>query len=67
MSCISVSPVFSKMNAPAASDQESLKLVESAEIQIWRTGAFGVMTNFISSGSSNSTSSLPLPPSTSNP
>ena len=38
MSCMSVSPVFSRTNVPAASDHDSLKLVVSAEIQIWRTG-----------------------------
>jgi len=37
--------------------------VESAEIQISRIGVFGEITNFASSGSSNSTSSLPLSPS----
>ena len=67
MSCISVSPVFSRTKPPTASDQESLKLVVSAEIQIWRTGVFGLMTNLVSSASSNWISSFPLPPSTSNP
>ena len=38
ISCISVSPVFSRTNVPAASDHPSLKLVVSAEIQICRTG-----------------------------
>jgi len=51
-----------KNESPAASDQESLKLVVSAEIQICRTGVFGLMTNLVSSASSNSTSSFPLPP-----
>jgi hypothetical protein len=36
-----VSPVFSSTNALAASDRLSLKLVDSAEIQIWRTAVFG--------------------------
>src|ERR1043166_5017946 len=61
------SPVFSRTKAFFASDQPSLKLVESAEIQISRTGVFGEITNFAGSGSSHTTSSLPLPPSTSKP
>ena len=39
------SPVRGKTNAAASASQSSLKLVESAEIHIWRTGAFGVITN----------------------
>src|SRR6202030_4624422 len=58
-------PVFSRTNACAESDQPSLKLVVSAEIQICRTGVFGLMTKRVSSSSSNSISSLPAPPSTS--
>jgi len=54
-------------NVPAVSDQPSLKLVASAEIQISRTGVFGEMTNFASSGSSKTISSFPDPPSTSKP
>src|SRR5258707_4875533 len=61
------SPVFSSTNELFASDQPSLKLVESAEIQISRTGVFGEITNLLASGSSKITSSFPLSPSTSNP
>src|SRR5580704_13441843 len=61
------SPVFSSTNELRASDQPSLKLVESAEIQISRTGVLGETTNLASSGSSKITSSLPLSPSTSKP
>ena len=46
MSCINVSPVLSKTKVPAASDHESLKLVVRAEIQIWRTGVFGLIMLF---------------------
>ena len=61
------SPVLSSTKAPTSSDQPSLKLVARAEIQICCTGEFGLMTNRVSSGSSNSTSSFSEPPSTSNP
>src|ERR1700676_5385138 len=61
------SPVFSSTKECRESDQPSLKLVESAEIHISRTGVFGEMTNLASSGSSKITSSLPLSPSTSKP
>jgi len=46
-----VSPEFTSAKVFAASDQPSLKLVVSAEIQICRTGAFGLMTKRVSSGS----------------
>src|SRR5580704_7992563 len=61
------SPVFSRTNDLRPSDQLSLKLVESAEIQISRTGVLGETTNLASSGSSKMTSSFPLSPSTSKP
>src|SRR6202011_2704520 len=61
------SPVFSRTNDLRPSDQLSLKLVESAEIQISRTGVLGETTNLASSGSSKITSSFPLSPSTSKP
>src|ERR1700719_4406654 len=61
------SPVFSEMKVFLVSDQPSLKLVESAEIQISRIGVLGDTTNLASSGSSKMTSSLPLSPSTSKP
>src|SRR5580704_4685872 len=61
------SPVFSRTKELRAPDQLSLKLVESAEIQISRTGVLGETTNLASSGSSNRTSSFPLSPSTSKP
>ena len=67
ITCVNVSPVLGSTNAPAFSDQASLKLVASAEIQISRTGVLGEMTNFVSSGSSKRTSSFPLSPSTSKP
>ena len=41
----SFSPVFCSTKSRAVSDQSNLKLVESAEIQICRTGALGEMTN----------------------
>src|SRR5258708_4648427 len=61
------SPVFSSTNELFVSDQPSLKLVESAEIQISRTDVFVEITNLLASGSSKITSSLPLSPSTSKP
>src|SRR6185437_11462486 len=63
--CASVSPVLSSTNACAVSDHPSLKLVVSAEIQICRTGEFGLITKRVSSLSSNRISSFPAPPSTS--
>src|SRR5580658_6320373 len=44
-SAVNCSPVLGSTNADATSSQSSLKLVESAEIQICWTGAFGVTTN----------------------
>src|SRR2546421_2137986 len=61
------SPVFSCTNALRGSFHPSLKLLESAEIQISRTGVLGEITNLASTGSSNSTSSFPDSPSTSKP
>src|ERR1700676_3990419 len=61
------SPVLSEMKVFLDSDQPSLMLVESAEIQISRTGVFGDTPNFAFSGSSKITSSFPLSPSTSKP
>src|SRR5437660_6535844 len=61
------SPVFSSTKAFREAFHASLKLVESAEIQISRTGVFGEITNLASWGSSKSTSSLPDSPSTSKP
>src|SRR5438105_6111510 len=61
------SPVFSSTNAFLAAFHASLKLVESAEIQISRTGVFGEITNLASVGSSKITSSFPASPSTSKP
>src|SRR5438552_13671609 len=61
------SPVFSSTKAFRDSLQPSLKLVESAEIQISRTGVLGEITNLASSGSSKRTSSFPASPSTSKP
>jgi len=57
---------FGRTKAFAAESQSSLKLVESAEIQICRTGVLGVMTN-LPGGSSKSTLSTPFWASTSNP
>jgi hypothetical protein len=54
------------MKAESASSQLSLKLVESAEIQIWRTGALGVITN-LPGGSSKATFKTPFCSSTSKP
>src|SRR5437868_14857988 len=62
-----VSPVFSDTKPFFASDHASLKLVDSAEIQISRTGVFGEITNLASVGSSKITSSFPASPSTSKP
>src|SRR2546427_524133 len=59
--------VFSRTKALRESFQPSLKLVESAEIQISRTGVLGEITNLASSGSSKTTSSFPDSPSTSKP
>jgi len=39
------SPVFGSVKACAVSDQSSLKLLAWAEIQTWRMGVLGVMTN----------------------
>ena len=50
--------VSGSTNPPRPSSQLSLKLVECAEIQICRTGEFGLKTNF-PGGSSNSTESAP--------
>src|SRR5580658_9081575 len=52
------------MNAADASFQSSLKLCTRAETQIWRTGEFGLTTNF-AGGSSNSMESAPALLSTS--
>src|SRR5579884_1590509 len=54
----SPSPVFSRTKSFAGGDQSSLKLVASAEIQIWRTGALGEITNR-AGGSSNEMCSAP--------
>src|SRR5271163_3762052 len=40
------SPVLERAKACTLSDQSSLKLVAWAEIQTWRMGVLGVMTNF---------------------
>src|ERR1700683_4235008 len=53
ITCGNVSPVFSKTNEFALSDQDNLKLVASAEIQICLTGALGLITKRVSSSSSN--------------
>src|SRR5271165_2148634 len=59
------SPVLPKTKLAFSSDQSSLKLVESAEIQIWRTGALGEITNF-AGGSSKLMCNAPAFSSTSN-
>ena len=60
------SPVLGRMKAEAGSDQSSLKLVDWAEIQIWRTGVLGVKTNF-AAPSSKRTLRTPLLSSASKP
>jgi hypothetical protein len=47
-----------KNEGAAVAFQSSLKLVESAEIQIWRTGVLGVITNS-TAGSSKTTLRTP--------
>ena len=54
----SVCPVAGSTKAGRAASQSSLKLFECAETQIWRTGEFGLTTNF-AGGSSNSIASAP--------
>ena len=46
---LSLSPVLDNTKSCSPSDQSSLKLVASAEIQIWRTGALGEMMNLLRS------------------
>src|ERR1700720_3859587 len=48
-SALSLSPVLDNTKSCSASDQSSLKLVASAEIQICRTGALGEITNLLPS------------------
>src|SRR5712691_3733136 len=48
-SSLTLSPVLGNTKSCSASDQSSLKLVPSAEIQICRTGALGEMTNLLRS------------------
>jgi len=50
------SPVFSCTKALRIRSSQALKLVESAETQISRTGVLGEITNLASSGSSKITS-----------
>jgi len=45
------SPVLGRTKSFFAGDQSSLKLVESAEIQIWRAGEFGEITNLLGGSS----------------
>src|SRR5271165_2697133 len=58
------SPVFVRTKSFDLADQSSLKLVERAEIQIWRTGEFGEMTN-LPGGSSKLMCNAPALSSTS--
>src|SRR5271154_2235201 len=57
-SSISVWPEPASTNALFALSQSSLKLFECAETQIWRTGEFGLTTNF-PGGDSNSIAKAP--------
>ena len=52
-------PFWGAQSFAAASDQSSLKLVESAEIHTWRGGVLGVITN-LPGGSSNRILSTPF-------
>src|SRR6185369_7332212 len=64
-SCGSVSPSSAK--APSSGAQASLKLLDIADTQICRTGAFGDTTNLVSTGSSKTRFNTPFCSSTSKP
>src|SRR6185369_14659377 len=51
-------PVADRTKVSRSASQSSLKLLECAETQIWRTGELGLTTNF-AGGSSNSSVKAP--------